>query len=182
MTLRVQEDKVALMSSLALALVDNPRCSQQELARAIGISKATLYRIYPTRGELVQQLLAHCIQGLRDEITHSELDKGTPVEALHRLIAQALEHRELHAFLTYYWKDANTDPGKEAGWEQALDAFFLRGQREGVFRIDVSALALTEIWTTIVIGLVDAERRGRVARVGLDTLIENTFLNGMLAR
>ncbi|MGJ7530643.1 TetR/AcrR family transcriptional regulator [Variovorax sp. GB1P17] len=170
------------MAPLALALVDHPRASLNELARAVGISKATLYRVCRTREQVVQQLMAHCVQALRDEIRLADLGNGTPVEALRRLLAQSLEHRELHAFLIYYWKDAAADPGKEAGLEAALDAFFLRGQREGAFRIDVSAPALTEIWITIVIGLIDAERRGRVARMGLTSLIESIFLNGALAR
>ncbi len=38
----------ATLSALALALVTQPRASLQDLAKAIGVSKATLYRFCRT--------------------------------------------------------------------------------------------------------------------------------------
>ena len=66
----------------------------------------------------------------------------------------------------------------EAGWDAALGAFFLRGQQAGVFRIDLPAPVLTEILVALLLGLIDAERRGRVARAGLTEVIERAFLRG----
>ncbi|ENO89819.1 TetR/AcrR family transcriptional regulator [Thauera linaloolentis] len=171
------EDK-KFLAALALALVDQPRASLLELARAIGVSKATLYRFCRTREQLIERLMNHCTHVFSEAISTAELDTAPVPEAFRRLTANNLEHRELTAFLTYYWKDALKDPGVEAGWDTALDTFFLRGQQEGVFRIDIPAPALTEIWVSMVIGLVDAERRGRVARAGLAALLERAFLQG----
>lgn len=58
----------------------------------------------------------------------------------------------------YYWKDSTVSVSIEVCHEASLDAFFLRGQREGVFRIDAIAAALTEIWFSVVAGLADGER------------------------
>lgn len=171
------EDRRILVA-LALALVEQPRASLQELSRAIGISKATLYRFCRTRQALIDRLAAHSGQVLDEVITSARLDSAPPLEALRQLIASHLEHRELTVFLMYYWKDASTDICAHCEWDKALDAFFLRGQQAGVFRIDISAPALTEIFISTLIGLFDAERRGRVARVGLAALIENAFLDG----
>jgi TetR/AcrR family transcriptional repressor of mexCD-oprJ operon len=66
----------------------------------------------------------------------------------------------------------------EAGWDATLDAFFLRGQQAGVFRIDLAAPALTEIFVALLLRLIDAERHGRVARAGLASVIERAFLRG----
>lgn len=167
-----------LLAALALALVDQPRASLQELARAIGISKATLYRFCRTREQLIERLMQHCTQVFSDAIRDANLDTAAVPDALRQLTASHLEHRELTAFLMYYWKDALRDPCIEEGWDASLDAFFLRGQQEGLFRIDIPAPALTEIWVSMVIGLVDAERRGRVARAGLPGLLERAFLQG----
>ena len=78
--------------------------------------------------------------------------------------ANNLQHWELTAFLLYYWRDSSVAWDAEAEWDAAIDVFFLHGQQQGVFRIDIPAPALTEIWVSILVGLVDAERRGRVAR------------------
>lgn len=177
---RYSED-TRILSALALALVDQPRASLQELAKAIGISKATLYRYSRTRDELIQRLMNHSIQVLDDAMARADIADSPPLEALRRLTTNHLEHRELSAFLLYYWKDSEMAPDEAAGWETKLDALFLRGQQAGVFRIDITAPALTEIWTFIVIGLMEAERRGRVARAGLVNVIEQAFLHGTKA-
>ena len=177
-----QQDDESFLVPLALALVAQPRANLQELARAIGISKATLYRSCRTREELIQRLMEHSVHALREGVRVADLENGPPLEALRRLIDHCLEHRALYAFVTYYWNDVAVNHGIAAGWESVMDAFFLRGQREGVFRIDISAPALTEICVTLISGIIDAEYRGRVARAGLATLIENAFLNGALAR
>jgi len=175
----VGNDDTKMMAALALALVDNPRASLQELAKAAGISKATLYRFCRTRDELIERLLTHSMGVFSKAIDAAELDQGHPIDALRRLTGMYLEHRELTAFLIYYWRDATKDPAVAEQWDVALDAFFLRGQREGAFRVDIPAAALTEVWGSVVIGIADAERRGRVARLGISALIENAFLRGV---
>lgn len=170
-----------LLASLALAMVERPRASLQELAKAVGVSKATLYRFCRTREQLVDRLLRHSTVKLTEAIETAQLQEAHPLEALKQLNANNLQHRELTSFLMYYWKDYSTDSDADVQWEARMDAFFLRGQQQGVFRIDIAAPALTEIWVALLLGLVDAERRGRIARVGMPALMERVFLRGVAA-
>jgi TetR/AcrR family transcriptional repressor of mexCD-oprJ operon len=168
-----------MMAALARALVDRPRASLQEVAAAVGVSKATLYRLCRTRGQLVERLVHHATTRITEAIEAAHLDTAPPLTALERLIANNLEHRELTTFLIHYWRqDPPTAAGVEAGWDATLDAFFLRGQQAGVFRIDLAAPALTEIFVALLLRLIDAERHGRVARAGLAGVIERAFLRG----
>lgn len=176
-----QEDN-RILPALALALVDNPCATLQELAKAVGISKATLYRFCRTREQLIERLMNHSAEVFNQVLRISQLDNGTPLDGLQRLIANNLKHRELSVFLMYYWwRSDSVDTAAEADWQNTLDSFFLRGQQQGVFRIDIPAPTLTELWGSVLVGLVDAERRGRVARAGLPALIEGAFLRGALA-
>jgi TetR/AcrR family transcriptional repressor of mexCD-oprJ operon len=167
---------------LALALVDHPRATLQELATSIGVSKATLYRFCRTRDQLVDRLMSHTAQLMKQAIVDADLQNAPPADAIKRLIANHLSHSELTIFLVYHWKpDLMQISDRDNVWldyENALDVFFLRGQREGAFRIDVTAAALTEIFIVTIAGLVDAEHRGRVARASLAILIEQMFLHG----
>ncbi len=180
---KAEDDR--LMAALALALVDRPRATLQELAKAVGVSKATLYRFCKTREELIERLMAHGAQLMHRSLADARLDEGTPKEALHRVIQGQLEHRELGAFLVYYWKpDTLQDERWADQWEQftkALDAFFLRCQRAGYFRIDISAAALTESLIALIVCMMDAERLGRVARAGMADVVETLFLHGATA-
>lgn len=175
----VSQEENRLLAALAQAMVAHPRATLQELARAVSLSKATLYRFCRTREQLVERLLKHSVARVTAAIEASCLAQGTPLEALRRLDFYSLEQREFRAFLMmYYWQDGATEMSADAGWESQLDAFFLRGQQAGTFRIDISAPALTELWIAIFTGLVDAERRGRIARASLPSLIEQSFLQG----
>lgn len=172
----------SILSPLALALVDRPRATLQELAHAVGISKTTLYRFCRTRDELIQRLMTFSTEALLGAIQAARLEDDAPEDALHRLVTENLKHPEAILFLMHFWwREEQLNESAEQAWQSTLDSFFLRGQQTGVFRIDITAAALTEIWSSVVVALVDAERRGRVARVGLETLIESAFLKGVLA-
>ncbi len=176
----LHEDR-QLMAALALAMVRQPRASLQELAKAAGISKATLYRCSPTREQLHERLVEQALLAIDESIRHADLQGAAPREALRRLIENTLAHRELSIFLVRYWKNSAVSEGVKASWEQELDAFFLRGQKAGVFRVDIPAPALTELYASTLTGLIDAEQRGRIARLGLPALIETAFLHGTVA-
>lgn len=177
-------DNTAILPPLALALVNHPRATLQELAKAIGISKATLYRFCPTRDLLIKRLLEQSLRtlddALDDALDEARIEEGPVLEALKRLNAKHLEHREFTLFLTYYWNEVEKPMEENAIWEPKVDAFFLRGQQEGVFRIDFSAATLTELWLGTVIALIDGERRGRIPRAPLAQLAEQAFLQGVM--
>jgi TetR/AcrR family transcriptional repressor of mexCD-oprJ operon len=175
----LQEDS-KLLVALASAMVEKPRATLQELAKAVGVSKATLYRSYRTREQLVDQLMSYSTALIKQVIDKAELDTALPLDALKLVIANTLEHREITVFLMHYWKDVSEDPSIQVVWDAKLDAFFLRGQQSGAFRIDINAAGLTELLTTILVGFVDAERRGRLAKAGLGALVEGAFLHGAI--
>jgi len=179
MSARTVTEDDQILAALAAAMVQQPRASLQELAKAIGISKATLYRFCRTREELEQRLFTHAMAALDQAIKTAGLEALPPIEALKQLNTNFLQHSELTSFLTYFWKpEDNCDVN---GCLAVLDAFFLRGQQAGAFRIDVPAPALSEIWSGLITSLVDAERRGRIAKSGLKDLMERTFLRGVAA-
>lgn len=176
----VKSDEITLMRSLAVAMVQQPRASLQELAQAVGISKATLYRFSRTREDLLAKLMTHCLQ-LQQEVVSGLRD--APVrDALSTMIQTYVAEKEFTSFLSAYWVGLEDPNHPEiAQWEQCLEAmdhFFLRGQREGLFRLDTPAPALTDIFFATTSGLIDAERRGRIARVGLADIIERLLLEG----
>lgn len=172
-----------MLPALARVMVEQPRATLQELARAVGVSKATLYRYCRTREELIAQLTTLAAEVVTDAMHRADLDHGAPLDALRRLIANNLEHRELTAFLMHFWRDAPPESRiSDADWDRIMDGFFLRGQQAGIFRIDIPAAGLTEVFVGLLLGLMEAERRGRIARSGLAELVEGAFLTGALAR
>ena len=175
-----------LLKALAIAVVDHPRGTFKDIAQAAGISKATLNRFCGTRDNLIERLLAYGGDVMNQIISDADLTQEPPLEALGRLIEDHLTHREIMVFLIFQWKpdwqDSEIEASRWRTYSDALDTFFLRGQKEGVFRIDISAAVLTEMFASILFGLVEAERRGRVARAGMGALLTQFFVDGAAAR
>lgn len=172
----------AFVRLLAITFVEKPRANLQEIASAVGVSKATLYRFCRTREQLQERLEAASTKAVDRVINGSGLDTLPPRVALRNLIDKHLEQREFTSFLVHHWEpDLVTEGAPVQVWNATMDGFFLRGQKEGVFRIDLPAPALTELLVTIILGMIDAERRGRVARASLGDIIETAFLQGASA-
>ncbi|WP_110994849.1 TetR/AcrR family transcriptional regulator [Pseudomonas sichuanensis] len=174
-----------LLKALADAIVVHPRATLKELAEAAGVSKATLHRFCGTRDNLVSMLESHGEQILNKVIREADLAHAEPLPALRHLITEHLKHREMMLFLLFQYRPDTFD-GSETNrrWQDyadALDAFFLRGQQTGVFRIDISAAIFTEMFLSMVYGIVDAERRGRAASATSVQTLEVLFLHGALA-
>lgn len=174
------KDDHKILTALAGALVNKPRSSLQELAAAVGISKATLHRFCGTREQLIERLLNYGVTLIDANIKNAQLDTAPPLEALRTLTAYTIENPEISTFMVHYW-ELDWEAGKDFSntWDRVMDAFFLRGQQQGLFRIDIPAAALTELWVSIVLGMLEAQHRGRVAKSGILTVIEQAFLNGV---
>ncbi|MFP9230942.1 TetR/AcrR family transcriptional regulator [Pectobacterium cacticida] len=177
-----QSNYDAILPKLASALVELPRSTLQELAKAVGISKTTLYRYSRTRNELIDKLTAYGSHVLTEIIRKAELDVGDPLTALKRLIAAYLDNSEISTFMMLYWRNNPSDMQESmASIDKIMDDFFLRGQQLGVFRIHIPAPALTDGFNSLLTGLVDAQHRGRVARASVADVIAHMFLEGTAA-
>ena len=56
-----------LLKLLAVAIIESPRATLQELAESVGISKATLHRCYGTRDNLEKLLLEKSGRSIRTD-------------------------------------------------------------------------------------------------------------------
>ncbi|MFC2974127.1 TetR/AcrR family transcriptional regulator [Azotobacter bryophylli] len=175
-----------LLKALATGLVVRPRATLKELAEAAGVSKATLHRLYGTRDNLVDMLMCHTSKVMAQIIEEADLQTAEPVVALRMLIDGHLAHRELMLFLMFMYRPDSLDWVEEGSpWKSlvdALDAFFLRGQQLGAFRVDVGAPVLTDLLGALIWGMVDSERLGRAAPARSATVLEQMFLYGATPR
>ncbi|PNG38267.1 transcriptional regulator [Pseudomonas protegens] len=171
-----------LLRLLTTAIVNRPRASMLELAQMVGVSRATLHRFCGTRDNLLQRLEAHARQVLEQIIGNARLQQDEFLPALDRLIGEHLAHRDLLAFLVAQYRpdflDEQPDNAPWRSYLNALDSFFLRGQQQGVLRIDITAAILSELFISLVYGMVDAEQRGRAASANTARTVPQVFLYG----
>lgn len=177
-----------LLRSLALIFTENPGATLQEIARAAGVSRATLYRFAATREQLLNMVQAHTLEVMTRILDDADLDSQPPLDALRKLITGFLAEREFCVFMISQFEPyikrstKNPYPDECLIYEQRLDAFFERGQRTGVFRPDVLGRWLTDLFFGFIYMLCESEYRGRIARADMPRLFEDMFLNGALTQ
>lgn len=169
-------NEVELLKKLAVAAVENPRSTIKELAEAVGISKATLHRVCGTRENLEKMLAEKAGGALKNIIMTAERDFDDYKDGMSQLIRAHLDNKELLRMM------CSPQSCVEDDWSpymKAIDTFFLKAQKQGAFRIDFSVQVLSELFVSSICGMIDAQRRGRVASSGLPETFEDFFLHGV---
>ncbi|MFK0095622.1 hypothetical protein [Pseudomonas sp. NPDC090592] len=175
-----------IISALIMALARNPRASLQDLSNTVRIGKTTLYRFAKTRDELIDKLRARCVAALLQACERSMLEQAPVEQAFRSLVDNHLAEKEACAFLLNYWRSPLTETARQTdeqwlAYEQAMEAFFVRAQREGLFRVGPSAVCLCDMFGYVVAGLADSALSGRIAHVGLEIQAYDLLLKGMHA-
>lgn len=177
------DDKLG--AALALAVAQRPRANLQQIARLAGISKATLYRIAPTREQVVEMLVERSSRHMQDALREADLGNPPFAAALERLTANVMRGREFYLFWNAsLWMDLNDDGNDEAQgyhasfYSDALQAFFLSGQKAGVFRIDMPARWLAKAYDFLLYAAIESAQSGEIATVGMPAMVDAMFLRG----
>jgi TetR/AcrR family transcriptional regulator, mexCD-oprJ operon repressor len=155
-----------------------------EIARAAGISRATLHRLFPGRDALVREVAGLAMRRMAAALDAAAIEDGDPVEAVRRLADAIVPRATEAAFLTGESRLFD-DSELWAAWEQIdarVAALFLRGQQSGAFRVELPAAWLSEAFLDLLAGVGWAVQEGRLApRAGTSALTE-LFLGGALRR
>jgi AcrR family transcriptional regulator len=115
-----------------------PEAPMEAVARRAGVGERTLYRRFPTKGELVRAALDQCIA---EDLTPTiEAVRGAtdPLEGLAQLIDSAISlgARE-HNLLTAARRAGSLTPDVSTSLYDALNDLARRGQQAGVVRADL---------------------------------------------
>lgn len=168
-----------LLKKLAVALAEMPRANTKEIAEAAGISRATFNRLYGSRDNLVKTITDRASESLSSIKTIATEDQNGG-SALRRLLDAHLDNQEYLVFLCAIQSDPENQIWNE--YLSALDAFFFSGQKRGVFRLDLTAQMITELFVAMICGTIDASRRGRIASSGIRESLISFFLDGVATK
>ncbi|WP_244315180.1 TetR/AcrR family transcriptional regulator [Streptomyces glaucescens] len=177
-------DREHVLRSAAALLTRKSTATMDEVARAAGISRATLHRQFAGRDALVRALEALGIAECEAALDRARLDEGPAGGAVRRLIREIEPATGLLAFL---YSENQLFEGEEqnAGWARIdgrVTAVFRRGQDTGEFRIDLSPAWLTEALYGLLAAGAWSVLDGKVARNDFPAMIAELLLGGALRR
>lgn len=177
-------DRAHVLRSAAALLTRKSTATMDEVAKAAGISRATLHRHFAGRDALVRALEALGIEECEAALDAARLDEGPASDAVRRMVR---EMEPAAALLAFLYTENQLFEGEEqnAGWtriDDRVSALFRRGQESGEFRIDLSPVWFTEAVYGLLASGAWAVSEGRVARKDFTHMIAELFLGGALRR
>jgi len=174
-------DRDGLLRAAADFLGRRPNATQDEIATAVGVSRATLHRHFSGKPALMQALDELAIDEMRNALKIARLEEDSATAALRRLITAFQRVSPYLALL--YSQSQEIDPDESMhGWaaiDEQITALFIRGQRAGEFRPDLTATWLTEALYSLVAGTGWCIQVGRVASRDFDHNITELLLHGV---
>ncbi|WP_422742656.1 TetR/AcrR family transcriptional regulator [Mycobacterium sp. WMMD1722] len=173
-------DRDRLLQSAADFLGRRPNATVDEIATAVGVSRATLHRHFAGKPALMAALDELAMTNMRQAIESARLQEGSAIDALRRLVTACRPVAPYLCLLYSQSQELDADESMQ-GWAEtdaAITALFDRGQRAGEFRPDLSAAWLNEALYSLIAGAGWAIRVGRVAERDFDHMITELLLNG----
>jgi AcrR family transcriptional regulator len=130
----------AVLDAAIQTLASRPDASMDEIARAAGVSRQTVYAHFPSRDTLIDAVIERGTAEFTDLLDGLDLDRAPPAEALTRLLDAGWQVAARYPFL---WLQPAVDPGKDADrhapvLDRLLD-IVRRGQASGDFDASVPA-------------------------------------------
>lgn len=175
-------DRETLLRAAADFLGRRPNATQDEIASAVGVSRATLHRHFAGKPALLAALDELAISEMARALEIARVHDDSAVEALRRLIAACQPVSPYLALLYSQSQELDVDKSLK-GWadiDADITALFTRGQRDGDFRPGLTAAWLTEALYSLVAGAAWAVQVGRVAGRDFDHMITDLLLHGVL--
>jgi AcrR family transcriptional regulator len=169
-----------LLDAAASVLAARPAASMDDVARAVGVSRATLFRRFPSRSALIGTLCRQAVEAFVAATGPAEaVDGGDRVLALRALVGRLVPLGARYGLLVTQPVDELVERDlleRAAAGEDRVRALVRAGQQAGVFRVDVDPEWVLTALTWLVVGAADGVRLGRLAPARVEAHVADTLL------
>ena len=175
----------AVAAAAARLLAARPAASMAEVAAAAGISRATLFRRFPSRAALVEELGRRAVRAYTSAVEAARPEGGGAAQALRRLLGELARLAPGYGLLALQPLDELVEADLlelAAAADERVIRLVHRGQEAGEFRVDVPAEWVLSSVTWLVVAAADGVRLGRLAPRDVERLLCATILDGLRRR
>ena len=159
--------------------VHGDQASMSDVADAAGVARATLYRYFPSREALLDELTRAALDDVERRLVAARIDAVAPEEGIARAVRALVEVGDPLVLVARRrpWADPDavqqrlTDP---------LRRLFERAQEEGAVRRDIVAARLTESLIGLVVGVLTSSPP--MGREDMTATVTGLLLDGARAR
>jgi TetR/AcrR family transcriptional regulator, mexCD-oprJ operon repressor len=168
----------AILDGAARTLaIQGPAASMNDVAAAAGVARATVYRYFPNRQALLDELALAALREIEERIASARIAEVPTDEAIARVVRTLVDVGDLFIVLA-------RERARPAEFESMLAAplaqLFERAKAGGDIRDDLAASWLTEALVGVAVSVLTATpSRGREDTVAA---ITSLFLDGARSR
>ena len=173
-----------IVSAARQSLSGDPNAGVDDIAKAAGVGRMTLYGHFRTRAELVEAALVEALRAGEEALSAVDLT-GDAKGALARLLDSSWSIvAESTALLTA--AEAALPAGRvrdlHAAPAQRIEELVRRGQDEGAFRTDLPIAWLVNVVHYVLHGAAEEHRAGRLRAAEAAHAVTETVQSALAAR
>lgn len=174
-------NREAILEAALTVLQSDPDAGMNQIADGAKVGRATLYRHFPTREDLLSALRQRARQQGKEAMLAANPDEGDPIEALERIVAALIDVGFRNRVL-FGPKVSRPDLAKREEHFEPIARTFARAQRDGIISTDFTVTWLTNA-LRVLLGAARVEgQAGRMAREDAPALIVRQLVEGARKR
>ena len=178
-TLQQRVAAAILDGAAQIFAVQGEQASMNDVAEAAGVARATVYRYFPNRETLLDELARAAVGDVEARLASARIDAVAPEEGIARAVRALVEVGD--SFVLLARERLRSDPERfERELTQPLRRLFERGQAAGDIRDDITSARLTESLIGLVVGVLTSTPA--LGREDMTATITGLFLDGARAR
>ena len=168
-----------LAGAARLFATEGEQASMNDVAAAAGVARATVYRYFPNRQSLLDELAQAAVSDADARLVSGRIDEVAPEEGIARAVRALVDVGD--PFVLLARERVRSDPDRfERSVIQPLRQLFERGQAAGDVRGDIASRRLTESLIGLIVGvLMSTPALGKEDAIAT---ITGLFLDGARAR
>lgn len=171
-----------ILAAAEETLAQRTQATVQEIAAAAGLGRATVYRHFPTREELLDALRERALDEAERALAGARLDAGSAPEALERAVAALLgvgrRYRSLVSQIALHPELLVGRPGLAL----PLGAVIVRGRQAGELDAGLSPPFVIGALAGLLVAAVRELAEGRLEPEDAATTVTQTLLRGITAQ
>jgi TetR/AcrR family transcriptional regulator, mexCD-oprJ operon repressor len=168
----------AILDAAEQLLERRSQASIAAVATEAGVSRVTVYAHFPTREALIEAVVARAVRRASVALEAAEPDQGSPVDALHRVVAAAWRELDRNSAIAQAAAE-QLDPAALARAHEAghrrIRELVERGRTDGDFRTDLPPEWLVTAFFALMHACGDEVRAGRMEESNALDLLDVTM-------
>ncbi|MDQ6819676.1 MAG: TetR/AcrR family transcriptional regulator [Actinomycetota bacterium] len=153
--------------------------SMNDVAEAAGVARATVYRYFPSREALLDELAQAAVSDVDARLASARIDEVSPEEGIARAVRALVDVGD--SFLLVARERWRSEPERfERQFTQPVRQLFERAQASGDIRDDIASARLTESLIGLILGVLTSTPA--LGKEDMIAEVTSLFLDGARAR